>query len=59
MLLRLLYDIALKFTASMGIALVTEKDHDLTGFLRRAVVALYRAKHNNKNPYRFFDDPIS
>ena len=48
-------EISVQLSASIGITLYPDDDHDADTLLRHADQAMYQAKQNGKNTYTFFD----
>nr|WP_255487330.1 EAL domain-containing protein [Oceanospirillum sediminis] len=51
-------DASFSVTCSLGIAEGTTRRLDASQMLRQADMAMYRAKHEGKNTYRFFDESM-
>ncbi len=51
--------VELNLTASVGIALYPDDSDDAGALLKNADAAMYRAKHDGRNQYRFFTREIS
>lgn len=53
-----IYDTSISISASIGIAMQTAHNIDADQILRYADIAMYQAKEDGKNRYRFFDDSM-